>query len=173
MIDAIEEIKARARVLHRRAQSGDPQAVQRIGRLPEFREDLPEHGSIQRKHCLATIGRELGFSSWPHAHRVLMGTPDEVDFGVLLYPSGCSAFTNHWFARYEDARRTHALVGGYLLAYRHQFFVVTREYVATLGLDPDDPEWTTMGHDWARPLKLGARRRLYAKLVANRPREAA
>lgn len=173
MIDAIEEVKARARLLHRRAQRGDDAARRRLAALPEFGSEPPEPAQIQRKHCLAVLARELGFTGWPHAHRVLTGDPDEADFGTLLYPRGCGAFTNQWFADYETARRTRELTGGYLLAYRRQFFVVTRAYVESMGLDPDDPSWAAMGFDWVRPQQATARARLYAQLVAGRPREAA
>lgn len=173
MSDAIEEAKARARLLHRRAQQGDDGALHRLARLPEFGGEPPAADQIQRKHCLGVIGRELGFTGWPHASRVLSGDPDELDFGTLLYPRGCGAFTNQWFADYDTARHTRELTGGYLLVYRRQFFVVTRSYVEAMGLDPDDASWAEMGYDWARPQRASARARLYAQLVTDRPREAA
>lgn len=173
MNDAIDEAKARARLLHRRVREGDEQARQRLARLPEFGGEMPDPEQIQRKHCLAVIGRELGFSSWPHTHRVLAGDPSEPDYGTLLYPRRCSGFTNHWFAAYDEARTTRELTDGYLLAYRQQFFVVTRTYVEAMGLDPDDPDWDAMGRDWVRPQQPAARARLYAKLVTSQPREAA
>ncbi|MEM7158862.1 MAG: hypothetical protein AAF799_38835 [Myxococcota bacterium] len=173
MLDAIEELKIRARLLHRRARNGDEQALQRIGKLPEFAKQEPISAEIQLKHGLAVLAREFGFSGWPHARRVLEGQPDESDLGTMLYPRGCFAFTNHWFARYEEAREVREQTGGYLLAYRTQFFVVTRTYVETMGLDPDDPDWSAIGWDWARPARPRARARLYAKLVAARAPEAA
>lgn len=173
MNDAIEEAKARARLLHRRVRDGDEEARLRLARLPEFGGEAPDPEQIQRKHCLAVIGRELGFAGWPHAHRVLAGDPDELDFGTLLYPRGCGGFTNQWFAAYDEARRTRELTRGYLLAYRRQFFVVTGSYVEAMGLHPHDPDWGAMGWDWARPQQPAARARLYAKLLASRPREAA
>jgi len=172
MIDAVEELKTRARLLHRRAQAGEADALGRIGALPEFARTPPAPDQVQRKHGLAAIARELGFRSWAHATRVLAGDHDETDLGTLLYPRTCG-FTNQWFAQYEQARRTRELTSGYLLGYRHQYLVVTRHYVEALGLDPDDPDWEAMGFDWVRPLKPAARQRMYAKLVAGRPREAA
>lgn len=170
MIDAIEEIKVRARQLHRRAQAGDPAALERLQRLPELDQEPPAPERIQRKHGLAVIARELGFSGWPHAHRVLEGDEDEADLGTLLYPPSCGAFTNQWFADYATARLTREQAGGYLLGYRRQFFVCSRQFVQTLGLDPDDPDWEAIGFDWIRPQQPAARRRLYAKLIARRSR---
>jgi hypothetical protein len=63
--------------------------------------------------------------------------------------------------------------GGYLLAYRNQYFVVDRYYIESLGLDPNDRDWEALGFDWVHPRNVAARTRLYAKLVAAMPREAA
>lgn len=168
---AVDELKARARLLHRRVRDGDDAARARVLRLPEFRTSPPDTEGIARKHCLSTISRELGFSGWPHARRVLEGEPNEHDYGTLLYPKGCGAFTNQWFSDYEQAREARGIAQGYLLTYKNHFFVVTRLYIETLGLDPDDPDWRAMGFDWARPTEPAARASLYAKLLAARPRE--
>jgi hypothetical protein len=50
---------------------------------------------------------------------------------------------------------------------------VDRFYIESLGLDPDDHDWQAIGFDWVRPRDVDARTRLYAKLVAALPREAA
>ncbi len=173
MIDAVEQIKTRARLLHRSVSQGRSDALQRVYRLPEFRKQRPDPEGIQRKHCLATLSRELGFSGWPHARRVLEGDPQEADFGTLWYPRDCGAFTNHWFAHYDEARESRLVTKGFLLAYKRQFFVVTPLYIETVGLDPHDPDWVALGWDWVRPRQRAARQRLYARLIAARPREVA
>jgi hypothetical protein len=61
--------------------------------------------------------------------------------------------------------------GGYLLAYRRDFFVADRPFIETLGLDPDGSEWRRMSFDWARPRDPAARRRLYGALSAEVTRE--
>ena len=38
-----------------------------------------------------------------------------------------SAFQNQWFADYEEARQMRLQGGGYLLPYRHYFFIADRE----------------------------------------------
>jgi hypothetical protein len=163
MISLIEELKAQARVLHRQAETLEPSALARLGLEP----GSPDAGTVQRRHCLAAIARELGFSGWPHAVAVLGGT-DDTDFGTLLYPAWASAHTNIWCASYDQARAIREKNDGYLLAYKHQYFIVDRYFIATLGLDPDAPEWAEIGRDWVRPGQLEARERLYRVLIRGR-----
>ncbi|MCB9600521.1 MAG: hypothetical protein H6720_09215 [Sandaracinus sp.] len=71
-----------------------------------------------------------------------------------------------WSARYEglDWRRAR----GFLLPFRHQFFIADADYVRELGLDPDDPDWVAIGRDWVGARDRVARGRLFAKLLAAR-----
>ena len=57
--------------------------------------------------------------------------------------------------------------------YRRQYVVEDRYFIETLGLDPDDADWEAIGFDGVRPAEVAARTRLYSKLVAQLPREAA
>jgi len=162
--------------LQRGIESGEGVVLERLRALPELRKADAEAlriaaASIQRKHCLAVIGRETGFASWEHARRVLEGDPDEADFGKLLCGAGRSTFLNHWCATYDDARAVHQplLAAGsarYLLAYQRQCCITESGYIESLGLDPDDADWRAIGWDWVRPRSLAARRRLYARLLA-------
>jgi hypothetical protein len=178
MTDSIRELKIRAELLHRRVRAQDTGALARLRVLPEFRRATsPQLVSIattlQRRHCLAVIAAELGFRGWPEARRVLTGEGTVADFGDLLCPRRCGAHVNLWYARYEEAAAVRAERGGYLLAYRRQYLVVDRYYVETLGLDPDDPDWSRLGFDWVRPRDPAARVRLYARLVHGLARQAA
>lgn len=178
MTDAIEEIKVRAAILHRRIQAGDGAALKRLRMLPDYRrlsvDSLKAAApDVQRRHCLSVIAAELGFSSWPRAKQAISGSHDTGDFGTLLCPTRCAVYLNGWYRTYEEAAADRAARGGYLLAYRMQFLVTDRGYIETLGLDPDDPDWQAMGHDWARPRDAAARARLYGKLIAALPREGA
>jgi hypothetical protein len=178
MTDAIGELKVRAEILHRRIQARDARALARLRALPPLRraaerELLALADAIQRRHCLAVVAAELGFPDWPAARRVLSGEDAAQDFGTLLCPPRCGGHVNRWYARYEDASAVRRGCRGYLLAYRRQYLVVERGYIESLGLDPDDPDWERLGFDWVRPRDVGARSRLYAKLVARLPREAA
>jgi hypothetical protein len=181
MVDPVRELKIRAELLHHSVAAGAVPAIERLRALPELRRASPAELATfaersQRKHCLAAVARELGFTGWDHASRVLGGEVDEPDFGALLYPNVTATFLNHWFATYEEARAARVEGQGaaaYLLAYKRQSFIVGRDYVATtLGLDPDDRDWATIGFDWIRPRYPWARRSLYGKLLAAR-REAA
>lgn len=172
MVDPIQEIKVRAEILQKRIEQSEPAALARLRVLPELRkasvEALQEFAAtIQRKHCFAVVSRELGFSGYPHAQRVLAGDENEVDFGTTLYPGGHGMF-NHWYANYEEARDLRAEIQGYLLAYKRHFFIVDRHFIESLGLDPADPDWEAMGRDWVKPHDPHARRRLYAKLIQAR-----
>ncbi|MEE8524226.1 MAG: hypothetical protein V3T72_09870 [Thermoanaerobaculia bacterium] len=170
MDDLTHELKAGARILHRQAQARDTDALRRLHTLPELRDlDGAEIADrVRRRHCLAVIARELGFDGWPQAAAVLRGDRDATDFGTLLYPSGAAAHWNIWSASYDEAKTIRAQHGGYLLAYKRHFFIVDRHFIETLGLDPEDPDWEAIGRDWARPKKVEARGRLYAKLIRQR-----
>jgi hypothetical protein len=82
---------------------------------------------------------------------------------TLWYPGGLDVFLNRWFSKYEEARRARESEGGFLLPYRHQFFVCQAEAVRVMGLDPDDPDWEKIGWDGVRPLDEQAYQRLYEK----------
>lgn len=173
MIDPIREVKTRAELLHKRAAEGDARALTRLAALPELRRATDDERrrfveTLQRKHCLAVVSRELGFSSWEHAKRLLEGSLDEEDFGTTLYGIGCAPMLNHWATRYEEAREIHANVGGYLLAYKRHYCVVQAGYVEAVELDPADADWDAIGRDWPRPRDVAARTRLYGKLISCR-----
>lgn len=170
MIDPSRELRIRAELLHKHVAARQPAALLRLRALPEYRKatELELNAlapAIKRKHCLAVIAREFGFQSWDHALRVLEGKGDEVDYGDLLYPKGAAVHLNHWFTRYEEAAAFRRAHGGYLLAYRRQCFVVERDYIVTLGLDPDDAAWRALEGDWLHPHGAEARRRLYGSLL--------
>lgn len=165
---AVTSVKHFARILHRRAQCGESSALQTLRVLREFRNASATQitDTIQRRHCLTASALRLGFQSWEHALAVLEGEEAE-DFGTLLYPKSCSGHWNIWSAHYDEARGIREQHGGYLLAYRRQFLIVERDYIDSLALDPDDPDWAAIGRDWVRPHDLTARARLYEKLVQN------
>ena len=167
MIDPVRELKARAELLHHRVTAKETKALARLRVLPEFRkvEALEERvPDIKRKHCLAVAAREVGFDGWLHAVSVLTGRTHD-DFGTLLCLLGSPAHWNIWSASYEEARDIRKEHGGYLLAYKRQFFITDRHYIETIGLDPEDPDWDRIGRDWARPKDPEARQRLYGKLL--------
>lgn len=147
MTDALRELKIRAEILHKDQRDG----------------------VLRRRDCLNQVARAWGFSSFIAAKAMFNGEPGAVEFGTLLYPK-YGPTLNAWYADYEKARQHREARGWYLLAYRNDILVVDRTYVASLRLDPDDPDWPEMGYDWVRPLSVPARCRLYSRLVAGLPR---
>ena len=160
----MDALKKKARTLHRAAQGGDADALERLRAVPEL-EGLGDDElalRLQLRHALSALARELGFRGWSHLTAVVQGEED--DFGTLLSPPGAAAYWNIWSADHAEARAIREEHGGYLLAYRRQYFVVERGYIDFLGLDPDDPDWERIGCDWARPGDVDARARLYEQL---------
>jgi hypothetical protein len=119
------------------------------------------------------IAAEFGFANWPQAKGALTAEGPVEDFGTLLYPKRIGGHINRWYKQYEEAADIRKACEGYLLAHRTHFLVVDRFYIESLGLDPVDPDWAAMGFDWVRPKDPAARVRLYGKLLATIPREAA
>jgi hypothetical protein len=143
MTDAIRELKIRAQILHKK-----------IG-----------PANTRRRECLNTVAAQWGFSSYSHAKATLTGADDASEFGTLLY-SRNGPTLNAWYSDYNEAKRDRAAANAFLLAYKTHFLVVGPEYIASLGLDPDDADWTAIGRDWVKPASVPARTRLYGKLVA-------
>ena len=149
MTDAVRELKIRAEILHKKNRDAAP--------------------ATRRRDCLNQIARQWGFSSFLTAKAMLSGAEDAVEFGTLLYPK-YGPTLNAWYADYEVAKSDRESKQGYLLAYKKDFLVVGRNFIESLALDPDDPDWPAMGYDWVKPASVAARTRLYAKLVAGLPR---
>ena len=176
--DNLEEYKIQASILLkllRSANSGKAlQAAARFQVLPHFVNVAPEQianrkGEIKRKHALRVIAQENGRSSWQElkenfereAKREAMRSRGT---HISLYPQRCQGFLNEWCPTYEVARRHLQQMGGYLLPYKTQCFICTPEYIKTLGLHPDDPDWKRIGWDWVKPADRDAWERLNSKL---------
>jgi len=169
MINIIDKLKSDARILHKQAKIGQAEALQRITASHDF-DDLPANqisAELKRRHCLNTLGREYGFKSWTHLKQIIEGQSNQ-DFGCLLYSDRCAIYTNIWFAQYPEAKAAHQDCGGYLLAYKTQCLIVQRDFIETLGLDPDDPDWSKIAYDWIEPNNLEARARLYGRIITAR-----
>ena len=175
MIEATDELKIRAEILHKRIVAGAPASRARLRALAPLAKADEQAleaaaSAVQRKHCLAVVAREAGFSNWNHALSVLRGDAAERDFGTLLYDAEtCRGTLNAWFADHAEARvhlgsRRARGEQVFLLAYKRQFVVVDSHFVDALGLDPEDPDWKSLDYDWLSP--SAARQRLYAKRLA-------
>ncbi len=169
MESALDDLRARARILHNNVRTLEPVAVRRVRALAELSELEGEAlvSALQRKHCLTVIAKELGFDGWQHAVRVLEGEETR-NFGTLLHGPGAAGHWNIWSASYDEARAIRAEHGGYLLPYKHQFMIVDRHYIESLGLDPDDASWELLGRDWLSGSAPAARLTLCTQLVRTR-----
>lgn len=166
MRNVIDELKAAARRLHRQAQSGNPSALDRLRKLPEWSRARDEEivQGVRRRHCLSLLAQDAGFAGWAHLVGVLKGT-EQSDFGTLLYPPRCCAHWNIWLASYEEARQIRGEHGGYLLAYGKQYLIVDEHFLRTLGLDPEGEDLRLVGRDWVHPKSVEARSRIYGRLI--------
>lgn len=163
-MDAVQEFRVRAEILHRHAQAGDVQALRRLKR------SAGDGQSVRRTECFAALAAELGFTSWWEAKRVLAGAPGE-NYGTLLYPAAGSGHLNLWYRDRDEALRVRQSRNGWLLAYRHQFFVAERGFVEELGLAPDDPRWRAIAFDWTATRHSLERADFYALLLSKHPKE--
>jgi hypothetical protein len=174
MIDAVQELKIRAQLIHRKVRIGDEIVLKRLHKVPELRKKFPEAvpaNEVQLKHCLVLVAQEFGFSTWLQANQVLSGQGQPQDFGTLLYGKSCGGF-NTWFADYQEALDVHHQTQGYLLAYKRQYFIVGPDFIQDLGLNPKDPDWDSIARNWPRPANMEARNRLYSKIIATFPAES-
>lgn len=149
-------LKNEARLLHKQAKAGARSAVQRLNKgspAAALGED------IQRKHCLATVAREIGFPNWK-AVVTCFESGAGANFAEFLHPKRCHIFWNIWLATYDEAARVRAEHGGFLLTYGSQFMVVDDDYVSALGAKPENALWAAIGRDWAKPNDIAARDQL-------------
>ena len=158
---SIDEFKIQASILLKNLNSNhtsDAEAL--LKQLPEFKNsDLKTiQENAQRKHALKAIALQNGFESWndlkANCEQVIANT------FVKAYVGG---HLNKWFAHYEEAKSEHNRNGGYLLPYKHQFFICDADYIVMLGLDPNDQDWVLIGFDWAKPTNIKAWQRLFHK----------
>lgn len=154
----LEEYKIQASILLKQLKSKDlsiaEKAIARIRVLPIFALGL--NGSIKRKHALNVIAIENGFNNW--AELKTHFEKPKTDF----YLNG---FLNKWFSTYEEAKFHQESYGGFLLPYKHQFFICEKEYIQALGLDPNHPDFELIGFDLVKPKDLLAWKRIGLKLA--------
>jgi hypothetical protein len=171
----VEECKVQAKILLKQLRSANQtqslSAAARFQLSPQWAqksalEIVAQSENVKLKHALQVIARENRCETWEALKtrleklEALRGNRQATD----LYPRRCWGYLCEWYADYETARRHREEVGGYLFPYRSQFFLATRGYVETLGLDPDDADWTRIGWDWARPADQAAWARLNQQL---------
>ncbi|MBL8749530.1 MAG: hypothetical protein JNK78_10250 [Planctomycetes bacterium] len=161
----VERCRRSARDLQRDLGGPDPRAARaaavRFARLPRFANDDIEaivraEPSVARAEALDVIAAERGFDDW----RTLVTRSLPELLAVPVHTDRMGAFVNRWFATYGEAAEDRGRDGGFLLPYRRQFFVTVADAVREIGVDPNDPDWARIGHDWVRPLDVEAHVRL-------------
>lgn len=153
---SVDECKIQASILLKSLYSNNVesshQAAKRFQILPEFSSfSFVEiiQADIKRKHALAVIAVEKGFTSW-------------TDLKCQL-PFIRGGFLNQWFASYAEAKSYHQRNGGFLLPFKKQFFICDADYINNLGFNSEDRDWKLIGHDWVNPSNKDAWQRLYKK----------
>ena len=168
----LSEARIRARRLLKSLIGDDSSAARRAAErlcrletLPDAPEELlASRRRVRLKHALTTLALEHGHPSWT-AMKEALENPRlaEEPSGREMYEKGLDVLFNRWFARYDDARRSLDEMGGFLFPFDHQFFITEEEGVRVLGLDPADPDWQKIGHDWVEPRDDDAWQRLRAQ----------
>lgn len=172
----LEEYKIKASILAKALKSDNSEealrAAARFRCLPQMTrltalQILAQKEDIKRKHALQVIALENRHESWTKLKQSIERREElSTRWATPLYPARCFGFSNEWYADYETARSHLEQVGGYLLPYRDQYFICKRQFIETLGLDPDDADWQRIAWDWAKPADSEAWQRLNTKLQA-------
>jgi hypothetical protein len=173
-IDNLEEFRIRASRLKKDLNSPDPnvalRAAERFRTLAAFRDQTAQQivaarAFVRRKHALAVIAAEAGFSNWAQLRCARMFGASASFDTTRLFQRGSAGFLNLWFRDYDEARAL--LVSEpkrYLFPHRQHFFLCEAAFLENAGLDPSDPDWERIGRDWVKPLDARAQARLAVRL---------
>ncbi len=172
---SLRECKVRASLLLKGLGSSDvsraARAAERLCALPAFArlspgELISRRETVRRKHALAVIAQEQGYSSWVELKHA-RGEEEPLRFDAeAFFSRRAGAFLNRWFASYPEALESLQTMGGYLFPFREQFFITEAGFLSALGVDASDPDWERMGFNWVEPRDVAARERLELKLIA-------
>lgn len=174
----LEEYKTQASILYKQLRADDPllarESAIRFQRLPYLHDislnDIATSIDIKRKHALAVIALENDYETWAifkrHLKRKDYLSQRREAYFTLLYPHRCAGYVLEWHSDYDTASRELGRNGGYLLPYKHQFFICEGEYITELGLNPDDADWARIGYNWVKPADQRAWQRLNDKLTS-------
>jgi hypothetical protein len=178
----LEELRIQAKILLKSCRSPERDtalaAAERFRRLSHFaprsaEELLAAVDELRLKHAFTVLAIERGFPGWNElkaaceAREQGAAPPAKaaVPAGDRYYPPGrMGSGLNRWFISYDEARQSLVAYGGYLFPYRSQFFVCAEAHIEALGLDPADPDWALIGHDWVKPADAEAHARLDRRL---------
>jgi len=111
--------------------------MDRIIKLKSQAKKLAKDKDIKIKVALDLLAQENQFPNWKSYKNAT---------DTFWYQKS-SPFFNHWFARRSDAQEHQQQNGGFLLTYKGQYFVVEKEYIEYVGLDPENPVWQIINFD--------------------------
>jgi hypothetical protein len=114
--------------------------------------------TLSLKQALEESARKQGYADWRDLKRNL-------EWMDAVYPEGFSRMLNLWFSTTNEGRAYLKTKGGTLIPYGKQCFICDTDYLAQLGLDPQDPDLKAVGPDWSAPVEASAWRRLTARLL--------
>lgn len=144
----LTELKTRARLRLNALDNNDPAIVNYALWLCKKRRWLvPTEWKLQ--HAFNIVASEIGFRDWEQARHVLSGNANRGDdMGGFWHSFRCELLLNHWFAHYDAAKEWQRDGNErWLFPYARQFVVVDRNYVTTLMLDPELPQWSEVDRD--------------------------
>lgn len=170
----INDMRSRANRLLAELRSAEPSAAAsaalRLRELPEWKEWTPRQirilrHRIRRREALEVIARESGFRDWSD-FRVSVGKPVRgFDTTKLFRAPFTARYLNLWLKDYNEGRQALAEDPSlFLFPHKQHFVVCDPGLLRALGVNPEDPDWQAIGHDWVKPGDLEARARLAEKL---------
>ena len=165
----LDELKIKASLLCKGLHSTDIPAQQKAAtrflQLPFLRHStvekvLDDISFFRLKHALNVVAIENGSNNWNDLRtKVIMED--------CFFHNASSAFLNHWFNNYEEAGIYRQASGGYLVSYRKDFVVCSKEFITSIGLGTLDREWEAIQYDFVKPVDTNA-----WQVIFNKAREA-
>ena len=111
--------------------------MNKILRAKEDARKISKSKKLKLKEALLLIAKEKSFPDWK-------SYKDSID---TYWYQKSSPFLNHWFSKHSEANEYKEKSGGYLLTFKGQYFVTSREYIEHIGIDPDDKVWPAIKYD--------------------------
>jgi hypothetical protein len=156
-----EFLKNEAEILLKHLHKGDPQALTRFRTLELFQK--PEmslqdiQAGAQLKHSLLLIALDNGYDSWGALKAALDEKAENSPLAEIteqFYPKHFTTYWNIWFANYRQAKKVLTEGKGYLLPYKHQFFICEEHFVDSIGIPHTMQEWKAIDRDWVHPKRV-------------------
>jgi len=116
-------------------------------------KQISKNKKVKLKEALEILAKENNYHDWKSYKNSL---------DTFWYEKG-SPILNVWFATHSEASDFREKEGGYLLTYKGQYFVASRDYIEYIGLDPDDSVWAAIKYDVSSSSALEKFQKYYDK----------